>query len=696
MHQPKPGQRTLTNNAATLARDALAARMGLGAKRDLYEECQYPKYITPDMYWDTYSRQGVAARVVEVYPEECWATTPEVYEVEDAEATPFEQALKDVFDEHNIWHYLHRVDILSGIGCFGLLLLGVDDGQPLDRPLDLKSMRGKPQHTTPSPGYGGAAAGEVRGIGAGAYDMGLQPDAHPMPEPSEASKGTGDSTPPNSGSPTGEWEGSGTANRSLLFIRAFDEHLIRIDSYETNIHSPRFGQPLTYAVKFADPRNQPLTAGAPEPAQTEMKVHWTRVIHVADNRKSSEVIGTPRQHPVYNNLLNLQKILGGSGEMFWKGGFPGISFEVDEGLEDVELDPEAIRQEFEKYSNSLQRYIAVQGVTAKMLNPVVADPQRHFEVNIQEICITIGVPMRVFMGSEEAKLAASEDSRAWRRRVKRRQTEYLGPCILRVLVDRLIDIGVLPEPTGKPVARKSPQKLRGGQPLPGAGGEGEEGDAEERPAAQPPAPRGAAPSLNEERELKPLLTLNIAVGQAATADQVASVKERQGEMDKQKRRYKYAILWPDLATPSDEDRAKVAGMRTDTMAKYIGGNVETLIAPREFLTLIMGLTVEEADMVLATRDDFVAETEGKGTEHGWAMSAAEEIELEGAKAKASAAANPPPFGAPGPPAKGAAPGTPGKGNGGVGAAQGRSAGPASAAAVAKPPKGAQPPGPPRA
>ncbi|MCH8883661.1 MAG: DUF1073 domain-containing protein, partial [SAR324 cluster bacterium] len=187
----------------------------------------------------------------------------------------------------------------------------------------------------------------------------------------------------------------------LLYIRALDESLVRISAYETKITNPRYGQPTTYEITLHDPRNQESKASTQPNEVTHTQVHWTRITHIADNRKTSEVIGTPRMEPVWNRLYDLRKILGASGEMFWKGAWPGISLETQPGLENSELDVEATRQMMDDYQNKLQRYIALTGMTAKSLSTQIVPPTETFEVQIKAICITLGIPYRVFMGIEE-------------------------------------------------------------------------------------------------------------------------------------------------------------------------------------------------------------------------------------------------------------------------------------------------------
>lgn len=118
-------------------------------RRNINEECGYPDQVTVTMCKEQYTRNSIAARVVQVFPRECWALPPTVTEDEDAEiVTTFEQAwdtlgknllgVDSKFKQEKgnpIWEYFKRLDTLAGIGSFGVMLLGIDDGKPLHTPV---------------------------------------------------------------------------------------------------------------------------------------------------------------------------------------------------------------------------------------------------------------------------------------------------------------------------------------------------------------------------------------------------------------------------------------------------------------------------------------------------------------------------------------------------------------------------------
>lgn len=416
-------------------------------RRDLDDECGYPKEVTIEQYRHLYDREGIAERVVSIFPSESWSVDPSVYETEKTDLTEFEETWNHLLKEFNIWHYLERIDELSGIGQFGILLFGLSDGKELREPVD--------------------------GI-----------DVH------------GNKTENN------EYE--------LLFLRCFDHSLVTVSSWEEDPSSKRFGSPNLYSVKFSDPRNQmELGSGAGNPnVQKEYLVHWTRVLHVTDNRKTSEVFGSPRMRSVYNRLYDLRKLLGGSAEMFWKGAFPGLAFEVNPDLQDADIDVDTIKDEFFKYANTLQRYLAVTGVTTKSLAPQVANPGEHIMSQLKALTITLGVPLRVFLGSEAAHLASSQDQETWNKRIQKRQNKYLTPMLIRPFVQQLQLYGILP-------------------------------DVEE-----------------------------------------------------------FNVSWDDLFEPTAQDKADVLKSITESMAKYIAGQVDLLVPPLEYLTVFMGLELEQAEFIL--------------------------------------------------------------------------------------------------
>lgn len=351
--------------------------------RDIDLECGYKQTPTVEDFKEIYRRGDIGKTVIDIWADECWAAYPEIYETEDAEDTPWEKAWAELAKRTNPWHYLHRVDRMSGIGRYGVLFLGLDDGADFAEPASTYNRDGTRR--------------------------------------------------------------ANARNSNLMYIRAFGEDTATVDSFEENKGNPRYGQPTFYSINFANPQSlKGVPSGSGFPFKTD-KVHWTRVVHVADNCGDSEIFGAPRAECVFNRLMDVRKVAGSSAEMFYKGGFPGYQYKtLPDLIGGEQLTKEEVRDEVEAYQNGLQRFLtAINGEWAS-LAPQVADPSKNLIQQLTLISAAIRVPLRILLGTESGHLASTQDAGTWKERLRGRQLNYLEPRVVRPFVDRLMDLGALP------------------------------------------------------------------------------------------------------------------------------------------------------------------------------------------------------------------------------------------------------------
>jgi len=115
--------------SAMVTRAELAAKLGksFDGDRDLYEALGYK--VSPDFndFMARYTRQDIAKAVIDKPVNASWRLKPVITESDDAESTPFEKAWNDLVKDRKVFHYLRRVDRLSRIGQYGVLMMGFDD-----------------------------------------------------------------------------------------------------------------------------------------------------------------------------------------------------------------------------------------------------------------------------------------------------------------------------------------------------------------------------------------------------------------------------------------------------------------------------------------------------------------------------------------------------------------------------------------
>ncbi len=127
--QPNVVMRTLSS---IISRLQLANRAGLqfGGKRDMYALFGYRVQLRPEDFLAKYIRQDIASRIVDAPPDATWSNPP-VVEAEAKIVTAWDKLV----EEHDMWGKLNRVDRLSRLNHFSILLFGFDDGSNLEAPV---------------------------------------------------------------------------------------------------------------------------------------------------------------------------------------------------------------------------------------------------------------------------------------------------------------------------------------------------------------------------------------------------------------------------------------------------------------------------------------------------------------------------------------------------------------------------------
>ena len=227
-------------------------------------------------------------------------------------------------------------------------------------------------------------------------------------------------------------------NKQLLYIQPYHEGNVTISAWETDVTNERYGLPKIYSLKFSVPGSTVSTK--------ETQVHYTRILHVAEGTLENEIYGTPRLEDVFNGVNDLEKIAGGSAEMFWQGALGGKAFSAKDGATLDAQSAAAMQTEMDEFIHGLRRYMRLQNVDVQDLAPSLTDPSNYVSVQLDLIAGATGIPKRILIGSERGELASTQDETNWLSRVKERRTQYAEPYIIKPFIDKLIAIGGLPTP----------------------------------------------------------------------------------------------------------------------------------------------------------------------------------------------------------------------------------------------------------
>jgi len=226
-----------------------------------------------------------------------------------------------------------------------------------------------------------------------------------------------------------------TNAKRLLFVAPYSEVNAPIASWNLDEKNERFGLPETYVV------NMQRGSGT-----MSRVVHWSRVIHVAEDVLEDSVSGQSRLEPILNRLQDIELVSGASAEMFWRGGFPGYGFELDPEATTFGQTPEKLEQEIEAYMHGFKRYMKLEGLKATALAQQIVDPGPTISVLLDLISAFTRIPKRIMIGSEQGVLASVQDSENWASVVEERRSDHCEANILRPFVDRLVSVGIVAPP----------------------------------------------------------------------------------------------------------------------------------------------------------------------------------------------------------------------------------------------------------
>lgn len=223
----------------------------------------------------------------------------------------------------------------------------------------------------------------------------------------------------------------------VLYLSPGPQISAKIETLESDPTSPRFGLPLFYSVNAGTAQNADFT-----------KVHYTRIVHVAEGALENDLYGKPRLRAVWNRLDDLDKILGGGAEAAWKRMDPGLQIDIDPEIELSVEEEDRLDAELDEYHHGARRHLRTRGGKISPLAANVAAFGSNATAIMEQISGTSGIPRRILIGSERGELSSLQDRDNWADRVTERRREFASPLILSLLY-RFIEIGALPQPAGK-------------------------------------------------------------------------------------------------------------------------------------------------------------------------------------------------------------------------------------------------------
>ncbi|SNZ18156.1 Protein of unknown function [Natronoarchaeum philippinense] len=212
--------------------------------------------------------------------------------------------------------------------------------------------------------------------------------------------------------------------------------------------SDRWGKPVEYQIDLGDDAD----AGTQDEENTTLTIHHSRVIDVpARVLDDDETRARPRQEPVVNNILDIEKALGSTAELSYRAADYGLNVNLDPDKVDTSGDAlDMMEEDLQDWYHGLQPFLRTTGAEVNRLGGEVKDPTGIVDNEVRAISTQTGIPQRVLEGASLGELASAEkDERQYLSMIGERQQQYAEPYIARAVINHHIDDGVLPEPAGE-------------------------------------------------------------------------------------------------------------------------------------------------------------------------------------------------------------------------------------------------------
>lgn len=208
-----------------------------------------------------------------------------------------------------------------------------------------------------------------------------------------------------------------------------------------------WGMPEQYYIDLRDDAHQ--QDGSPG-SRNMLRVHHERVIDVpAQELDDDEVHARPRIERVLNVVYDIEKSLGAAAELAYAGSKEDIHVNFDP--EKVDADQVTNNDdELQDWYHDREPWIRTVGGEVNQISPPeIVDPSGVIDSELKAFSAATDIPQQMLDGSAAGAISAAEqDEKDYFGTISERREQYSTPHIVRSLIDRLKDLGVLPPPEG--------------------------------------------------------------------------------------------------------------------------------------------------------------------------------------------------------------------------------------------------------
>lgn len=220
---------------------------------------------------------------------------------------------------------------------------------------------------------------------------------------------------------------------------------LTVSEWELDQRSRRYGEPLMYTYQ-----EKQRTEARNQPPVKSVSIHYSRVLIWSS---TGDLNGRSILRPGYNALLDVEKVIGGGAEGFWKNARSSLTMAIDA---DSNLDKLAralgvgpdqlgdkLNEVVDDFSKGFDKALITQGITATPIQVTMPQPEEFQDGPLKLFAAGVRIPIRVLIGNITGERASTEDERSWAKRCNGLRDREKKPLI-KAMLNRLEACGALP------------------------------------------------------------------------------------------------------------------------------------------------------------------------------------------------------------------------------------------------------------
>lgn len=234
--------------------------------------------------------------------------------------------------------------------------------------------------------------------------------------------------------------------QSIVGFRPVFEGNITEASVDTDISTMEFGNPITFNF------NPGVTSTGSNTANVNAVLHRSRVFAFSENSSGGSIYGTSILEPIFNPLLDAQKLCAAAAEGHWKNARQRLHINIsDEQVASAMFnggenqDKQSFNEKMASYAAGFDSELLTAGMDVQTLQSSLMEPGSAFDIAMQFISAGSSIPKTVLVGFETGERSSEENAAQWDETCNSRRLNIETPMI-KACFNHLIKYGFMSAP----------------------------------------------------------------------------------------------------------------------------------------------------------------------------------------------------------------------------------------------------------